>query len=1250
MSFFMKTLLALCCCGCVQEAAAQPGAPEKHEKRPDHVNNAETPYFPPVFNQHGGSCGSASRIGYMFTYEIDAYRKADARKTENIYPTHFTWLLTNSNSGKEGMAMANGVPNAQVYGGTTYSQVFGNQDCSSAEFGWMQGYDQWYAAMFNRISHNSFSPYGLDTEEGRELVKNWLWNHNGDKDFGAGGICGIGVASACKQGTIADDPQGINKKAGVTGMKYVTRWGDGVDHALTIVGYDDRIVFDLDSNKVYGEKDKDECGAWIIVNSWGDGWANKGFIYCPYKYSFPVRQREGGAWKPEFYHVRKDYRPKRTLKLRMEYSRRSEIKLSVGVATRADAREPERMVELEHFKFAGDGRTNKKATFGMDAPTPMLGKWADGRMHDEPMELGYDLTDLTKGMDTRRPLKYFLIIETKKEAIGQGAIYHASVIDYEWDTLGVETPMYVGLRYPVVSGGLKTVLTARVDGEPFFDPVNVRGNGGATGFCWEAPQRSVYELAGYAVSDGTEEKADTLPAEARSYEKTEYGKTYRVQALYRRNGKTVASAGANAWKCMPEQKQECRALRLDSAGLVVPGVFATNYPEATIEFWIKPYSWKSWNQGMGPGWGRWLIHANDDGAITAGWDGDNRMNTRKGTIVPGQWYHLAFVVREDSLTVYVNGKPEGGMRARGRKGIGGFGDFPLNGSGDGAWNAELAELRFWKTARSEEEIREMMHDTFAEMGRPEELLACYNGSVYQEGKKSFWNDRTGCFAAELVHAEGVKEMALPQSLMQTGTRTEWARIAGKDTTVTAGQPFQPKAWVSAGMETISWCVTDPKGNKTTKEGSAPVFFLNRKGRYELALQARDREGKIHEDKRLVEVEQPEVSARFRASLPELKVGEPVTFLPETVLPGCGYQWTVRGAETGATDLHAVRALYERPGSYAVKLRVKDPVSGRRAVKRMRWTVKNVKPLPEFDLSRRVVVCGQRVELSDRSKYRPTDWHWSVKSRLTTYQVEGRHAVITPEKPGVYDVALTVRNEMGTDSLVKKQTLVVCGADSKNGLNFTQAEAAVQTQKAPWSKGQEEMTLEWWMYPAQADRMAGMGQEGSWSLTAQKNGALVLKVDTVVYRTPAGALRCGEWHHYAVRFCRGKVDFLRDGAVVHSQQQAIQTIGGEKPMYLGGKEHPMSGVIDELRCWGEALDDAVLQEVANRPLDQAWKESHEGKYLPLLYYDFNQSGGDVEDRSESGNRGIRSGFGPDGDAWGRTEGVFSLEFPLPEKKK
>ena len=216
---------------------ADSAAGDSLRKRPAYVNNAEQPYFPPVFNQDGGSCGSASRIGYMFTYEINALRGDTARTPDHIYPTHFTWLLTNSNSGKEGMSMANGVPNATTYGGTTYSRLFGNQDCGSDDFGWMQGYDKWLEAMQNRISHNSFSPYGLDTEEGRELVKNWLWNHCGDTTFHAGGICGIGVASACKQGDMADDPAGENKAAGLVGKKYVTRWGDGVDHALTIVGY-----------------------------------------------------------------------------------------------------------------------------------------------------------------------------------------------------------------------------------------------------------------------------------------------------------------------------------------------------------------------------------------------------------------------------------------------------------------------------------------------------------------------------------------------------------------------------------------------------------------------------------------------------------------------------------------------------------------------------------------------------------------------------------------------------------------------------------------------------------------------------------------------------------------------------------------------------------------------------------------------------------------------------------------------------
>ena len=40
-------------------------------QRPSHVNNADYKFMSPVFNQDGGSCGSASRIRYMFTHELN---------------------------------------------------------------------------------------------------------------------------------------------------------------------------------------------------------------------------------------------------------------------------------------------------------------------------------------------------------------------------------------------------------------------------------------------------------------------------------------------------------------------------------------------------------------------------------------------------------------------------------------------------------------------------------------------------------------------------------------------------------------------------------------------------------------------------------------------------------------------------------------------------------------------------------------------------------------------------------------------------------------------------------------------------------------------------------------------------------------------------------------------------------------------------------------------------------------------------
>ena len=272
----------------------------------------------------------------MFTHEINSYRDINSSTLDNNYPSHFVWLLTYGNSGKDEFVTNVGVPTSQTYGGRTYSRIYGNYDWNSDCFGWMQGYNKWFSAMGNRMTAPTTNPYNLGTEEGRLAAKSWLYNHAGDTSFKTGGLIGLGVASG---GNWQKIPQTeANDALGVTGKYYVKAWGTSVDHALTMVGYDDRIEFDLDENGVFGEEDKDEKGAWIIVNSWGSGWCNGGFIYCPYAMAGPSVDSNGkltGFWTGELYHTRKDYRPLRTIKLKMDYSRRSEMLLQAGVSTSA---------------------------------------------------------------------------------------------------------------------------------------------------------------------------------------------------------------------------------------------------------------------------------------------------------------------------------------------------------------------------------------------------------------------------------------------------------------------------------------------------------------------------------------------------------------------------------------------------------------------------------------------------------------------------------------------------------------------------------------------------------------------------------------------------------------------------------------------------------------------------------------------------------------------------------------------------
>ena len=149
------------------------------DELPDHVNNIETGFFCPVFNQSGGSCGAASGVSYMWGYEINAMRGWQAEDEANRFPSHFTWLMSQCNSDEATMLHNNGAPSVKTYGGQTYSRYFGLQDVEDPDFGWMQGYDKWWEAMQWRAESKNEFPVDVSDETGRQAVKRWLYNHNG---------------------------------------------------------------------------------------------------------------------------------------------------------------------------------------------------------------------------------------------------------------------------------------------------------------------------------------------------------------------------------------------------------------------------------------------------------------------------------------------------------------------------------------------------------------------------------------------------------------------------------------------------------------------------------------------------------------------------------------------------------------------------------------------------------------------------------------------------------------------------------------------------------------------------------------------------------------------------------------------------------------------------------------------------------------------------------------------------------------
>lgn len=1195
--------------------------------RPDHVNNQATDFFPPIFNQSGGSCGSSANVAYMLCYELNSYYKRDGKhNTDYQLPSHFTWLTCSNSCPESVMAQKNGVPSVTVYGGQTYSRYFGLQDTEEKDAGWMQGYDKWYSAMFNRARSMGKFQYTLDTPEGFEMAKDWLWNHCGDESFGAGGVFVIGVAASPEYTLFPNTP--ANKEAGVIGHHYVTTWGPKYNHAMTVVGYDDRVEFDLDNNGVVGEKEKGETGAWIIANSWGE-WCDAGTIYCPYAYTYCVGL-SGSTWDPAFYHPRKDYRPLRTIKLLMDYSRRPEICMWAGISQDTSATQPDFGTSFAHFNYTGTGKTGSN-------DIPMLGRWVDG-YHHEPMELGYDLTDLTDQYDRTKPLKYFFYITTKYSASGKGNIYKASILDYEFERDGIEIPFRID-TVAILNKGKTTMISVIVPGEQIYKPLNLSLVGKT--LSWQSPKKSNMPLKGYAVYMNKEKIAE-LDAATLTYNVGDMGVgPYSVSAIYEYAGEQKESAHSNeVYDISPVAEGNNKVLELVNTGIRINNAIPNELHDATIEFWINPYSTTNYNQQIGYGWGTFLFHATGSGNIYVGWNtGSDRITSASGLLTANKWTHVAVTIKSNVMTLYVNGVKKNTITSSAYSGLAVISSFMI-GDSYYKFDGKIDEFRIWDCCRTADEIKAAMNSRVANPATQPHLLVCLNMASVARGEQTILPDYASGRDVDITGLEGCTVMEDATLFNNGATTLKGVDFAFEKDVVWVGEAVTPVADMPFGATKMAWSA--PGAVVSASESAAPEFVFDKAGTYSVTLRAYDAsDNMVEASKQLTVNPQPKPVADFELSADSVVAGDKVSLINRSVGGNLSYRWTMEGADTETSTSTNTVVSYVETGLHPITLTVTNEAGSASVTKYVKVT--NAMPIINFSVTPATIILGDKVALTDNSKYEPTKWLWTVSNDRHNVAINGKDYAYVPKAPGVYDVTLTATNNMGTSTATQKRAFMVSNADPGNGLHFGGGSERI-VFKSPMGAPSKTYTIDYWLFPYKCEGAANLcSDDGVFSMTTTANGETTLSVNNKSVASGEGYVISNEWHHYAVTCKSGTVVFYRDGEVFAKPSSRLSLTspawGGN--ITMGSADSPFEGMIDEFKFWGKSLTLDELQATCNQPIANPDSMKTHGSLV--MYYDFNQTSGNVESKTDAEYMATRLDFGPDGDAWMSSLGVFTLDF-------
>lgn len=396
---------------------------------PEGIDNSTLKFFPEVFSQGANNaCSQASGVRYAYTHQVNKMLDRDAKASaENTFAYHFTWNYLNEGN-NEGSHAYLGYDLMKQCGAMTLADMNDNSAAVSATT-WITGYDKYIKAM--KYGVEKYEKINLKTREGIDKMRQYLYTG------------GVATFSCYSSGWGDKNYNGASSK----GIKYiVTRSSSEGAHALTMVGYDDKVEYDFNGN---GQLEDNERGAFIFVNSWGTYWGDEGMSYFPYSlFTTPVEQGGVREVDAEAYIVTpKIEEPKIYAKFKITYNRRNELFFRIGANENSEATSanPDLLMQSSIMNLQG-GAYNMQGELTTQASKTI------------EVALNYSsFYDKIKGFSAPR---FFLIVR-RIAASGTGSIDEFSIVD------AVAGKEYKATNLPIALSGGEIIISTnatKVDG------------------------------------------------------------------------------------------------------------------------------------------------------------------------------------------------------------------------------------------------------------------------------------------------------------------------------------------------------------------------------------------------------------------------------------------------------------------------------------------------------------------------------------------------------------------------------------------------------------------------------------------------------------------------------------------------------------------------------------------------------------------------------------------------------------------